>query len=56
MGKACDCRVVFSCISTTFPLQGTLQPGEEEEVAGGPKLVNKAGGEPRGCCAWPTIP
>jgi hypothetical protein len=22
----------------------------------GPKLVSNAGGEPRGCCAWPRIP
>jgi hypothetical protein len=22
----------------------------------GPNLVSKAGGEPRGCCAWPRIP
>jgi hypothetical protein len=39
-----------------FPLQGTLQHGEEEEVAGGANLVSKAGGEPWGCCAWPRIP
>jgi hypothetical protein len=59
LGMACNCRVVFSCISSTswnrFPFRVLLAWGRRRSSRG-PNLVSKAGGEPRGCCAWPKIP
>jgi len=35
----------------SFSLEGDIQPGEVEELAGGPNLVSKADGEPLGYSA-----
>jgi hypothetical protein len=56
---ACNCRVVFSCISATssnrFSFRVLFSLGKRKKSQG-TNLVTKAGGEPRGCCAWPRIP
>jgi hypothetical protein len=56
-GLQLPCRIYLYLrdVLKSFPLQGDLQPGEEEEVAGGPNLVSKVGEEPWGCCTWPRI-
>jgi hypothetical protein len=56
---ACNCRVVFSCISATSWIvspSGCSSAWERRRSRRGQNLVSKTGGEPRGCCAWPRIP
>jgi hypothetical protein len=54
LGMACNCRIVFSCISATSWSRspwGCSSDWGRERSRRAPNLVSKAGGEPRGCCA-----
>jgi hypothetical protein len=55
---ACNCRVVFSCMSAVswnrFPFRVLFSLGKRKKSLGA-KTDRRAGGEPRGCYAWPRM-